>query len=317
MRILVAIDGSEPSNLATELVGNLIWPAGTTIRLVTVEPYLDTMFGEPWMAMAPPSSLDIEEELVQRQNVLLEAAAQVLKRPGLTVETSVPRGRPATAIVQEATEVGSDLIVLGARGHGQWESTLLGSVSAEVVDHAPCPALVARMPTLERIVLAEDGSEGAAGARTLLAGWPPLASVPVRVVSVVSVPAPWQSGVSPLLMEAAFEAYRDSLRQTRDRLNVVARGTADGLAAGGRQTGAEVRVGDPAREVVAVATEFGASLIVMGSRGITGLRRLLLGSVARNVLHHAPCSVLIVRRQVADHVGAAAPGAATVSPPPV
>ena len=55
--------------------------------------------------------------------------------------------------------------------------------------------------------------------------------------------------------------------------------------------------GDPAAEIVRFATERGIGTIVMGTRGHTGLARLVLGSVARNVLLHAPSSVLVVRAQ--------------------
>jgi nucleotide-binding universal stress UspA family protein len=59
-----------------------------------------------------------------------------------------------------------------------------------------------------------------------------------------------------------------------------------------------VRDGDPAHEIVEFAREHRIGLLVLGTRGHTGLRRLLLGSVARNVLLHAPCSVLIIRETV-------------------
>ena len=59
------------------------------------------------------------------------------------------------------------------------------------------------------------------------------------------------------------------------------------------------RSGDPAHEIVAYAKEQQSGLLVLGTRGHTGLRRLMLGSVARNVLLHAPCSVLVVRENVA------------------
>jgi nucleotide-binding universal stress UspA family protein len=60
----------------------------------------------------------------------------------------------------------------------------------------------------------------------------------------------------------------------------------------------EIRVGDPAHEIIAVARARQAGVIIVGTRGQTGLRRLLLGSVARNVLLHAPCSVMVVRSGV-------------------
>jgi nucleotide-binding universal stress UspA family protein len=56
-----------------------------------------------------------------------------------------------------------------------------------------------------------------------------------------------------------------------------------------------VRSGDPANEILQAAAELKSDLIVTGSRGLGTLDRLVLGSVARNVLIHAPCSVLIVR----------------------
>ena len=65
---------------------------------------------------------------------------------------------------------------------------------------------------------------------------------------------------------------------------------------------AEIRQGDPAHEIVSAAESARAGLVVLGTRGLTGLRRLLIGSVARNVLLSAPCSVLVVREGwVAGH----------------
>jgi nucleotide-binding universal stress UspA family protein len=61
----------------------------------------------------------------------------------------------------------------------------------------------------------------------------------------------------------------------------------------------ELREGDPATELVAAATESGTDLIVIGSRGHTGITRLVLGSVAHSILTHAHCSVLVVRHRAA------------------
>jgi nucleotide-binding universal stress UspA family protein len=67
-----------------------------------------------------------------------------------------------------------------------------------------------------------------------------------------------------------------------------------------------MRHGDPAAEIIAGAEASGADLIVLGSRGLTGLTRLLLGSVARNVLSGSTASVLVVRD--ASHADSAAEG---------
>ncbi len=73
---------------------------------------------------------------------------------------------------------------------------------------------------------------------------------------------------------------------------MVARGRQRAL---GVQAAGHVRAGDHAGQIIQLAEERDADLIVTGTRGLGGIARLLLGSVARNVLTHARCSVLIMR----------------------
>ena len=75
----------------------------------------------------------------------------------------------------------------------------------------------------------------------------------------------------------------------------IATDAATRLRDGGRVVDVEVRAGDAAEEIIAVVEQQRADLVVLGSRGRTGLTRLLLGSVARNVLSGSTASVLIVR----------------------
>jgi nucleotide-binding universal stress UspA family protein len=67
--------------------------------------------------------------------------------------------------------------------------------------------------------------------------------------------------------------------------------------AGGTVARAHVRLGPPVEEIVGLADEIEAGLVVMGSRGMGGLRRLLLGSVSDGVSRHAHCTVMIVRKE--------------------
>jgi nucleotide-binding universal stress UspA family protein len=69
-----------------------------------------------------------------------------------------------------------------------------------------------------------------------------------------------------------------------------------------RESGVEVaqahlRTGEPNGDIVALAEEIGAGLIVMGSRGLGGVRRALIGSVAGSVILHAHCPVLVMRQE--------------------
>jgi len=293
MKVLLATDGSASADVAVKLVAGLGWPAGTTIRIVTT---LDTVrLAGPWATMTSYGLADLEQSLLGDLEAVLAAAATTLEPAGVTVEHQVLLGRPSAAIVDQATEMRADLIVIGNRGQGPFRTMLLGSVSAEVVDHAPCPVLVARHATLERIVLAHDGSALAFAAEELLAGMPPLASLPVEVVSVVRTHEPSADSLAPAVLGRAREVYESAVEESRHHHEDVARASADRLGRHGRATTWTVRAGDPARTVVDEAEGKGADLIALGTHGRTGLDRIVMGSVARNVLTHAHCSVLIVR----------------------
>jgi nucleotide-binding universal stress UspA family protein len=68
-------------------------------------------------------------------------------------------------------------------------------------------------------------------------------------------------------------------------------------SAGGKVAQSHLRMGEVAREIVDLAEDLGAGLIVMGSRGLGGLRRALMGSVSDSVVRHAHCPVMVVREE--------------------
>ena len=295
MRVLVAIDGSAASLVTVDLVCGIPWPAGSRIVVAEAVESGEALYGGPWpaLAMLEVSRLEAEIRATAEQDV--RAAGERLARPGLAVDTAVLTGRPATAISERARAMDADLIVVGSRGHGRIGSMLLGSIPAELVDHAPAPVLVARGPGIERVVLAWDGSSCAGRAADLLCAWPIFAGSSIRVVSVADIEVPWWTGFpepgSPELMPIYVETAEAS-RRHHDEL--VAE-KADELRARGLSASTERREGDAATELLAGAAAAGTDLIVMGTHGRTGLARLVIGSVARNVLQHATCSVLIVR----------------------
>jgi len=81
----------------------------------------------------------------------------------------------------------------------------------------------------------------------------------------------------------------------RESLEILWRLTWRVKAAGGTVAGAHLRMGDVAEEIMNLAKELGADLIVMGSRGHTGVRRAIEGSISDLVVNHARCSVMTVR----------------------
>ena len=148
MRVLLAYDGSQGAEQALALAATLAWPPDSTLRIVAVADYPAVPIGRG----APLPSPELEAQIVSHFEDVMADGRQRLETAGVAdhVEGAVLRGRPATAIVDEAVRFEADLVVGGSRGHGPIASLVLGSVSSEFVDHAPCPALVARTPSVTR-----------------------------------------------------------------------------------------------------------------------------------------------------------------------
>jgi nucleotide-binding universal stress UspA family protein len=141
-----------------------------------------------------------------------------------------------------------------------------------------------------RILLATDGSEEAelAALRAVEladATDSELHVVHVGVVPIFLVSYPGTLGYERKLYEQIEEVSRELLRKVSWRVK----------AAGGTVAGAHLRMGQVDLEIVALAEELGADLIVMGCRGLGGVRRALMGSVSDSVVRHAHCPVLVVR----------------------
>lgn len=298
MRVLIATDFSPHAEDAVKIVKGMPLPSGSTIRVLhAIEPFAEVA------TLNPVAITTFADIAVAQVNSELDVIAAKLRAPGCVVETVSVLGRVADAIVEEAERSKADLIVMGSRGHRAITSALLGSVSAEIVDRAPCPVLIARGPNLRTVILAEDGSETADAGARLLSALPALSRLEVRVVSVVDAPFPSMlvGTDAPMATYAAVQAYSESLPALRDETAKIARDRAAALTAAGIAATSEVREGDAAAQLIAAATAARADCIVIGTHGRTGVARLFLGSVARGVLFNAPCSVLIVRGVAVAH----------------
>jgi nucleotide-binding universal stress UspA family protein len=301
MRILLATDGSQPADRARDLMVAMSWPRGTSIRVVSVVPKSADVTARWTPDTATVPDVDRLADHGVRTHVLALDAAErdlALAHPDCVIDRFLLRGRAASAIVEEAGRFHADLIVVGHRGHGPIETMLLGSVSAEVVDHAPCAVLVARDSDPGPIVFADDGSASGNTAAALLEAFPLAPHTPITVLSVTDTGLPFATAAAPGLYDQAVESYIRSREEARAETQRIADAAAARLRLLGYRATAVVHDGDPAHEIVEYAKDHRAGLLVLGTRGNTGLRRLLLGSVARNVLLHAPCSVLIVRETV-------------------
>ena len=290
MKVLLAVDGSTSSDRAASLVANLAWPMGSTIEVVTVYPGTAAMFEMPGVVLTADVIQETEDAMEAEARRIVIKVARRIAAPDLTVETQVLRGRAATAVLDQASEFKADLIVVGNRGRGPFESAVLGSVSAEVVDHSQVSVLVARRDHIARILLGEDGSKSAAAAADTVRRWSALHGAPIRVLSVADVDPQWNPWLRGAEMRSAQAASTASMHEHQEALS---RNTAADLEKAGLVAEGVVEDGNPAHRLVEAAVNWDADLIVMGTHGHSGLGPVI-GSVARAVLYHAPCSILVV-----------------------
>ena len=143
-----------------------------------------------------------------------------------------------------------------------------------------------------RILLATDGSEEAELAALRAVDLAQSTDSELHVVHVGVVPIylksyPGTLGYYGKLYEQIEEVSGKLLRKQFWRVK----------AAGGTVAGTHLRMGQVDLEIVALAEELGAGLIVIGSRGLGGVRRALMGSVSDSVVRHAHCPVLVVRQE--------------------
>jgi nucleotide-binding universal stress UspA family protein len=167
-------------------------------------------------------------------------------------------------------------------------------VAAEVAGEAHVPVLVARRSSIQRFLVATDGSTTASAIPERLAALGILGGATADVVTV-TVPDPPLFELITGLYTLGDERLGRMRAEVEDHARAALEQMTFRLSAAGFEPTPHLRRGDAAHEIVAVAEERAADLVVVGSRGLGVIDRLLLGSVARNVLLHAHCSVLVLR----------------------
>lgn len=148
MKILVATDGSEYSDLAVDEVARRLWEPGTQVEVLSVA-YAVPLAADPMVAGAVAVGGAYFDSLEQARHrageIVASAAARLRSRAAqLDVTTRVLEGTPHLTIVDEAAQWGADLVFVGSHGYGFLSRLLLGSVSHAVALHAPCSVEVVR-----------------------------------------------------------------------------------------------------------------------------------------------------------------------------
>jgi len=285
MRVLLATDGSSRAGAASRFLQRLELLPRTAIQVLTVlDHYSDRMPEEAREGMAAAALRMVDD-----------AAGQV-SRPGVQVTHQLRIGSPAHQIIEAAAEFEADLVLIGAHGHSRLHDLFMGSTALNVARHCPLPVLVGRevRDDLRQVVLAVDQSEHARQALDFASGIPLPAGARITLVNVVPSPSLLPvTGVDPVpdYAEILLAVRKDA----RDKGEELLQSAGARLEQDGRTVRLELRGGDPAVEILKLVEELKADLVIAGARGLSPIQALLLGSVADRLLHHAPCSVALVR----------------------
>jgi universal stress protein E len=273
-RILAGTDGSERAQEAVGRAAQLASLTGASLDLVYV---IDTN--------RPHGDAEVEP----KAEASLQRAEATASTTGVSVSTKVVAGEPAEAILEEAVDHGADLICVGPDAGLLGGTVHVGRVAAQVLRHSSCSVMVGReaSPSFpESVLCGVDGSDGSVDTAGLAARIAVAGGAELRLHHVTPIFAgderEWtvdDDEPDPIEIESAAQAARTAgVRPIRERA-----------------------LGRPEYAILETAERERVDLVVVGSRGLSGLARVLLGSVSEYVASHAHCSVLVGRPGTARH----------------
>jgi nucleotide-binding universal stress UspA family protein len=297
MRILLTTDGSEYSENAAKFLTRINWSPQDSITV------FHAIYAVPFPADRQfhfDTLLSVKKEIAPR---ILDSAVAILKpvQAGISVEIkefSPGECTPDQCIMNAARAAKVDLIAMGARGIKGIASAFLGSVTQLVTAHSSLPVLVVkreeiRSPGPLKILFAVDGSAYARAAGEFLLSIPFPDNAEVTILHVIA------SGFSDLPERLVLEIndrIKEAVASARTRefaeSESILEEARTPLEKKFRAISLLSKVGDPSTEIVRAAASGEMDIIVVGCRGLRGMKGMM-GSVSKNVLTHAPCSVLI------------------------
>jgi nucleotide-binding universal stress UspA family protein len=295
LRVILATDGSAGSDDAlTMLISTFKRTGVAEIEVLAVVPQ-ETRWPAPGREDHGPIMI-IDAAHCAAAEATVQAAVERLKQARFRAWGTALAGHPAETIVLHATAERSDLVVVGTRSLGAFRRQVVSSVSSKVARYAPISVLVARTADpIRRIVLGYDASPDAELALDLVARLPFRDADAVTVCTVYESVAPLASGIAPTMVAQVHAAHQVDLDEARGAAEAVAAEGARHLRERGVPAGHRAIHGTPHEHLAIAVRESSADLLVVGSRGLSGVERFFLGSTSAALVAHPPASVLIAR----------------------
>jgi nucleotide-binding universal stress UspA family protein len=299
-RILCPIDFSDFSRRALDhAIAIARWYESTVTALHVFSSVPVAAFGPGPVTFEP-----IVLTAADRDQLLADTKAFVEAElaPGVAVGTIIREGNTTAEILDQASSMNADLLVMGTHGRSGFERLLLGSVAEKVLRKARCPVLTVprRLPdavpsgpvVFKRIICALDFSECAMQALKYALSLAQEADGCLTVVHVLAPDVVGQVGIG----EEHVSLATFQRRQEEEARQLLEKAVPDSAGAYCKTDSMLLR-GKPGREILRIASNRQAELIVMGVQGRGAADLLFFGSTTQHVVREASCPVLTLRGQ--------------------
>lgn len=293
-KILVPLDGSEVAEVALPYAGELAGRLGSEITLIHVCESTEQQYRNMHQIYM--------QKMAEMTRQLIKKYVETPDAASIAVQAELLNGNPADKILDFAEKQHVNLIVIATHGRSGIQRWVLGSIADKVVNAAKQPVLLIRargIPPREvekvktgKILLTLDGSKESEAVIPYIQELAARLKAGVILLQVVPPPSPvitipgetMQIPYTP----AQVELWKIDAAAYLEKM-------AEGFKSRHIEVRSEVRVGDPAQEIIAAADEFKADLVAMSTHGRSGIRRWALGSTADKVLHGGNTSLFLVR----------------------
>jgi nucleotide-binding universal stress UspA family protein len=277
--LLVPVDGSTSCLRAKQLAASIAAKFQSKVTVVHVISH-DFMHPELKAHHQLPALVlhELDSVYLKAGKKILRHAEELFLDEGIAVKTELIKAEdPGETILEMAEDQGFDLIVIGNRAKTQHERFALGSVTEKVSMYAPCPVLITkRKKEIRRLLAAIDGSQQANKA----------------LDHAVAIAKNFGAKITLLHVEEAklFSLKPEIVKKVGEEILQCAESRLQGVS-----FDKSMKPGSPVEIILKMAWLGDFDLIVMGSRGLSSVKRFLLGSVSADVSMHARTSVLLVK----------------------
>lgn len=283
-KIIVPLDGSPEAEIVLPYVAAMATTFSNDVALVSAAEQ-----------EAPEKSQQLESYLKHTAEKL---KSKVKKQPAINVTTSVLKGKPSDEILQYASQMKADLVIMAGHGASGGNSKLLGNIATKILSSSNKPVLLVKTKAsretapdglIKRILVPLDGSDMSEG--SLKTVEPMAAALGAEIILFQAVePVRYVPGFETMVPNVVLPSDDEIKRSAASYLN----GIEKPLKQHGLKTSSVTMADAPAEAIIDYADSGNIDLIAMTSHGFSGIKRWVFGSTTEKVLQAAVTPVLLI-----------------------